>query len=463
MATLGCGSDSVGDNQPTGGMGSIRSSSVIEWRDCGRIQCAEVMVPLDRDDPDGEKIPIALNRIPVEPGGLNFGVLMFNPGGPGQPGKPLIANSVDVLETFPFDIIGFDPRGTGDSQPLQCVGSSNLNDVLADNDVAAYIAALQEESEICRQEAGDLFDHMSTNAMVADIEQLRIALEVERINFYGISYGTRLGAVYAQTYPQRVRALVLDSPVAPSADLQALILSQFDGVVAAHEALLDGCSEGTLDCPEESEPLFEQMLALAETNGARAEFIARWGLLLASPPGRDILTQALTEVSAGSLEMVDGMETVMDGVSSPEMSPLGEAFNGIVNVTVNCADDPSMPASLEQAEALVADYAERSTVFASRGLAAVTCSGWQVPSDPAPDVNFSPSTPPLIVAGTQDPLTPMPLAEALAEAIEGSVLLRSEHYGHGILSFGGLCVAEPLGRYLGQLRLPSPGIVCPGP
>lgn len=467
-----CGSES-GETGPAGGAGAAggavlpsEAAPALEWRSCGNLECAQILVPLDRNEPDGEKISMAINRVRGSIAGRRLGVLILNPGGPGMSGKALVELNAEVFRGLPFDVIGFDPRGVGDSTRLECAGEmapaapSSAGAPSFNGGPVELIEALREGSEACRQSAGELFDHLGSNAVVADIEQLRRALGVARINFYGISYGTRLGALYAQTYPDRVRTLVLDAPVAPVADIEALNSAQLDGTLSAHEALLEGCRSGELSCPEDSERLFGQLVDSAEESGARRAFVTGWAGLLAYPAGRDVLAAVLAQASEPAAQMADGMQAVLD-------QPVAELelFSGVnyaVNLTVHCADNAFEPPSLSEIEATLASYAERSELFALSATSGV-CRGWQVPGDPAPDIEFSPASPPLIVGGTQDPLTPLPFAEALAEAIDGSVLLRSEHYGHGALSAAGQCFGEALGLYWGAGELPRRGTVCPAP
>ena len=205
---------------------------VISWGDCKdatlksrRAECGFVSVPLDYTKPAGAKIELAVSRIKhTVPDEKYQGVMLVNPGGPGGKGQGLAAIGALVPDGAgaAYDWIGFDPRGVGASKPaLSC-----------DSDYAGYnrppyvptTAAIEKAwlqrakgyAEACAKAGGDLLDHLTTLDTVRDMEQIRIALGVLKINFYGFSYGTYIGQVYATRYPERIRRMVLDGNVNPA-------------------------------------------------------------------------------------------------------------------------------------------------------------------------------------------------------------------------------------------------------
>lgn len=463
LGCAACGGDEDGGDTPGAlAVGEPRALGSVDWRPCGELLCGEVMVPLDPAAPEGELIPIALNRRAADPTQGSLGVLMFNPGGPGASGKAFV-EAAEALEGFPFDVIGFDPRGIGDSVGLDCEIMDDAAVRFEELGTAAVIELFRAAGQRCRESVGPLFDHLGTNVVVADIEQVRIALEVEQLTFYGISYGTRIGAAYAQRYPERIRGLVLDAPVPPSADFPELVDAQFDALLDAHQMLISGCQQGQLDCPADAEALFGRLVQAFDQAGLRDGFLNLWARRLRSPSGRDSLLRMLTEVAAVSQDQLDLV--LMMALMNPSMAPMETEVEvtQATNLTVNCADSSVAPLSESEAEARMADYAERSALFAPLALPGIVCTGWPAPRDPVPDISVRLATPPLIVGGVADTLTPLPMAEAMHAALPGSVLLVSEHYGHGALSFAGECVGVALGRYLGGLILPPGGTVCPAP
>lgn len=460
LALLGGVACGGGDDDEPAPVPGPRQLGTVEWRACGEVLCGEVLVPLDPAAPEGEQIAIALNRRPADPTQRSLGVLMFNPGGPGASGKAFV-EAAAALESFPFDVIGFDPRGVGDSAGLDCDIMDDAAARLDEQGAAAVIELFRSEGQRCREQVGPLFDHLGTNAVVADIEQIRIALGVEQLTFYGISYGTRIGAAYAQRYPEHIRGLVLDAPVPPTADFPELVSAQFDALLGAHDALISGCEQSQLACPTDAQALFERLLQAYDQVGLRDNFLAFWSQGLRSPSGRDSLLSMLRDVARVTQEQLDlglmmALMNPMEAMEEPEV-----VVTQATNLTVNCADSSVAPPSESDAVELMAEYRERSELFAPLALPSIVCTSWPAPRDPVPDVSLSLATPPLIVGGVADTLTPLPMAEAMRAAIPGSVLVVSQHYGHGALSFGGECVAEAIGRYLGALLLPPDGTVCP--
>ncbi|MCX4965793.1 alpha/beta hydrolase [Streptomyces sp. NBC_00654] len=201
----------------------------LTWTGCATedypaLQCATVRAPLDHDRPSGRQVTLALSRIP-HTAKTSQGPLLVNPGGPGGSGLSMagfVASALPAKVAASYDVIGFDPRGVGRSTPaLDCVpghfdpvrpGSvpASFRDERAGRDRAAAFAGA------CGEKHGDLLPHMDTVSAAKDLDVIRRALGSRQINYFGYSYGTYLGAVYAKLYPERVRRLVLDSVVDPS-------------------------------------------------------------------------------------------------------------------------------------------------------------------------------------------------------------------------------------------------------
>ncbi|HSN44665.1 MAG TPA: alpha/beta fold hydrolase, partial [Propionibacteriaceae bacterium] len=188
----------------------------ITWRECGRHLCGTLAVPLDWDDPDGEAITLALRMAPAS---TRTGVLFVNPGGPGGSGQDLVAD-FDASRFPGYDIVGWDPRGSGESTPPVC-GSDDETDALNQLDQspddasewAALLEGAKQFSTSCRERSGPLLDHISTIDNVRDLDLLRALFRVPKLDYFGISYGTFIGATYAELYPDKVGRMVLDSAV----------------------------------------------------------------------------------------------------------------------------------------------------------------------------------------------------------------------------------------------------------
>ncbi|MET4656389.1 pimeloyl-ACP methyl ester carboxylesterase [Streptomyces sp. PvP037] len=199
------------------------------WKKCGTedyptLQCASVKVPLDHADPAGRKITLALSRVPHTAKKYQ-GPLLVNPGGPGGSGLTLagfIASSLPERIAAQYDVIGFDPRGVGASEPaLDCAPDHfapvRPDSVPTSSEVErANLTRVQSFAAACGRKYADLLPHIDTASAVRDMDVIRRALGAKKINYFGYSYGTYLGAVYAKLFPERVRRLVLDSVVDPT-------------------------------------------------------------------------------------------------------------------------------------------------------------------------------------------------------------------------------------------------------
>ncbi|MGW1816096.1 alpha/beta hydrolase [Streptomyces sp. NPDC002125] len=210
------------------GAGAPRVAAPLKWTGCGTksypaLQCSKVRAPLDHDNPSGRQITLALSRIP-HTGKTSQGPLLVNPGGPGGSGLSMagfVAASLPAKAAAQYDVIGFDPRGVGKSTPaLDCVPKyftpvrpDSVPDTYdaektARNRAASFAAA-------CGEKHGELLPYMDTASAAKDLDVIREALGARQLNYFGYSYGTYLGAVYAKLFPERVRRLVLDSIVDP--------------------------------------------------------------------------------------------------------------------------------------------------------------------------------------------------------------------------------------------------------
>ena len=233
--TGGSGAGTAGDGAATAGDGAgtaaiVPTASTLHWSQCGGSlsgsECATLAVPLNYADPGGRKITLALSMIPATaPAARQQGVLLVNPGGPGEPGRSLaaaVAAGLSPQVAATYDIVGFDPRGVGGSVPALSCDPSFFDEVRPD-----YIPASAAAEQVligrakayaagCEQRFGWLLPYMTTVNMARDMDQIRQAFGVAKVNYYGFSYGTYLGQVYGTLFPDRVRRMVLDSTVDPT-------------------------------------------------------------------------------------------------------------------------------------------------------------------------------------------------------------------------------------------------------
>jgi pimeloyl-ACP methyl ester carboxylesterase len=211
----------------------VPTHSTLHWHACtgelaeeGVPDCTSLSVPLNYADPSGRHISIALDMIPASaPQSEQQGVMLVNPGGPGADGlslAPEVAQGLDINVTRDYDIVGFDPRGVGSSSPELSCDPNFFSGVRADyipaNSAAEQVLINRAKSYAndCEQKFGWLLPYMSTEDVARDLDSIRTAFGVSKINYYAFSYGTYIGEVYATLFPGSIRRMVLDSVVDPT-------------------------------------------------------------------------------------------------------------------------------------------------------------------------------------------------------------------------------------------------------
>ncbi|HVZ34789.1 MAG TPA: alpha/beta hydrolase [Polyangiaceae bacterium] len=467
LAALACGSGSP-STAPVDGIQTGKQGEVITdlgpdqiqpqqlWRDCGgSLECREIQVPLDYAEPGGAQITIALTRARSWVGQAHQGMILMNPGGPGAPGRPFLeaVNAMRVYDLLQgFDLVSFDPRGVGDSTPVSCGSGFTPSDAYTSGGTPELIRRYESDAADCRRQIGALYDHLGSQDVVRDMDSIRAALGQEQLNFYGASYGTRLAALYAQTFPERTRAVALDGPMLPSADLVALCDGQFDALLGAVDEFFADCDAGTLDCPPDVESAVDTLWSDFEGLGAEAQFAGLWKGLLAQPTGREDLADILT-----ALWLYPDLESELTGTApaSPD-----ELILTSVNQAVHCTDQgPDYPSNDTLAD-IIGGFEQRAPHFAATGLAVATCAGWPAPPDPVPTLTAPDSPPLLLIDGQHDILTPRAFADQMHASLAHSVLIHSPHYGHGALLVDNACVKGVVNDYFFDLKLPEDGMTC---
>jgi pimeloyl-ACP methyl ester carboxylesterase len=431
-----------------------RFEAEASWQPCGRgLECRSIEVPVDHDAPEGAKLSLALTRAPAWQGHDRRGVILLNPGGPGAPGRPFL-EAVDARRALGmlrgFDLISFDPRGVGDSGGIPCGTEAYPKVAFDSGGVEGLIEYYATDARACAERLGPLFDHLGSHDVVRDLELVRQALGEEQLNFLGASYGTRLAALYAQTFPERVRAFVLDGPVHPVADLSALIASQFEALVAAVDELIADCLDGVLDCPYDADFLIQDLWNRSVALNAEDSFAGLFKAALAQQTGREDLAAFLWDYLFFP-ELWDELVLLPSGETPPQIA---------VNQVVHCTDQSvAMPLAAD-IEARFSEFTERSPEFSVVTLPLATCAGWQVRPNPVEPLAATGAPPLLLIAGEHDILTPAVMAEELKSALAQSVLVRSSHYGHGAVLVGLPCIDTMLENFFELQQLPEDGATC---
>jgi len=468
--------DGFGSMSRTGGtLPEPFEPALLEWQECGGQECATLLVPMDHASPDGPTIEVAVARIRavVEP---RIGVLVLNPGGPGGSGIEMLEWMGDWLADpmflGRFDLVGFDPRGVGRSTSVRCM--DDLDDeinVLGPGDgLDAVVADAEKRVADCLERSGDLVHHVGTNAVARDIDMIRRAMGENQISYLGYSYGTRLGAVYATLFGDRVRAMVLDGPVDPTERVSRPSRVQADGFESSWSAFAEACDVEE-SCPLDlfggSEQAFADAVAVVsaspvpagDRNLTQGEFYLGVAAALYSPLSWPMLGEGLAEIVA------DGTGTVLQDLGDVMVGRQDDgSYDGSMDALflVECADDPERPPPGEVFDATVA-IADTLAHFGPAYAGSVGCYPLPAAVDPLHIGPVELAVPALVVYLEGDPATPPTWADALADVLGDAVVVSSNAEGHGAYMANSWCLTGPVTDYLVDLVVPVDGWSCVEP
>jgi len=460
----------------------------LRWQRCGGgLECTRLDVPVDPRVPDGEPVSLSLIRAPARDRSRRIGSLVVNYGGPGDAGTQTLPHALaDIPAEIRdrFDVVSFDPRGTGGSRALDCIDDAASDTLASDDptpdDPAELLRSYTGESSsvdvvgACVARFGSWLAAVGTRNVARDLDRIRIALGEERLDFLGYSYGTVLGAVYAQEFPDHVRTMVLDGAV----DLSATPAEEQAATAAGFEHALDRfltwCA-ATRSCPLRAggdprtalghlRDQFEQGLTVPVRDGRRAGVASFYVAMLASLYDREQGWPALAAALQGA---DDGDGTGLQALAD---AFLGRDANGHHDVLqeaigpIRCADRPTpVPPFTEYRAAF--DDAVRRYPFLGPLLGSIQtgCDPRLPAPDPADvlgDVTAAPDAPVLVIGTTEDPATPYSGAIDLQRRITGSRLLTFASTEHSAYGRGVACIDDAVDRYLITRKLPPVGRRC---
>jgi pimeloyl-ACP methyl ester carboxylesterase len=444
-----------------------------------RFGCGRLQVPLDYTDPDGAGIQLFLLRVHFGGQQRRIGSLLVNPGGPGGSGLDAAVGlglqlPLELLRRF--DLVGFDPRGVGLSNPVECV-SDGLKDrgIALDPDArtaaqyAAQVAVARQSAQGCTQKYGDALEHYNTEETARDMDLVRQAVGDPKTSYLGYSYGTRLGSVYAQLFPDRVRALVLDGAVDPvqgevaSAETQARGFENAYSQFAADCQRRPGCKVGpdarayltALLAAARRAPIHSSKTGERRAATAGHVLLATVSALYDQNDWTD-LESALAAAKAG-----DSAEVLALVDRYAQRDPGGKYTNIVdASLTINCTDSAErVPDATVRAK--LAEWRRKYPLFGtSLALGLLGCQQWLAPRHPLPRVRAAGSPPILVIGTTHDPATPYASARALARALASGVLLSWDGEGHTAYPKTP-CVTRAVDAYLIDLQVPRAGTSCP--
>ncbi|MGW7025823.1 alpha/beta hydrolase [Streptomyces xanthophaeus] len=460
---------------------------VLTWGPCAGpgdgFECATARVPLDHRHPDGRTIPLAVTRKLAADPARRTGVLLLHPGGPGNSGVDFARNSYDALPASlrdAFDVVGYDMRGVARSGQVECW---NDTEYAAAVDAArgvpgpgALRGAVRQGLDFataCQQHSGDLVPFIGTGSNAKDIDLLRQALGEETLSFYGRSFGSYVGTVYAAQFPRRVRAMVLDGAYDPrlyADEPYAYDGAQFVALDAAVGRFLDWCAQNATTCGfGEGRPrqAFEQLKRALDadpviTAGGRPAtgYTLAYRLMFNINAGKEIWPY-----------LGEALRAAQDRQGSFLLNPPSPgSFDFLnVNTAVECADRVYPAGPLLLGTLVSAHVAAAPLLGAPIGLGpptydhnhAPTCAQWQAerPSRFEGSYRAAGSAPILVLGTTGDPDTPYQDAVALAATLDNGRLLTFAAEGHTAYNRSA-CVSTLATEYLATLALPARGTVC---
>ncbi|MGW0191428.1 alpha/beta hydrolase [Streptomyces sp. NPDC003362] len=459
---------------------NLTTPRTVDWEPCPQdtsAECGNLRLPVDWAHPAGEKFDLAVARRKAADPERRVGVLLVNPGGPGESGVNFAVRrapehfSADILARF--DIVGFDPRGIGGSQPVKCSTelvnqrpSAYPRDQADFDRLAEYNRALREN---CRRHSGPIFDHADTASVVRDMDAIRTALGEKKINYFGHSYGTLIGQQYAELFGDRLRSMALTANIDHSLGTRQFMVSSAATAEDSFHQFVRWC-DSTRSCAlhgRDVTALWDDLLARADRGELRdpddwedrltANDISLFGFKSFYGPNRAEL--------AAYLARLDAQEPTVPQPGEPESSAgptSAQPFHAVF-----CQDWRFRPRNYREYAALTA--AELRAAPHMRGStrvheAVAGCVGWpDEVNNPQHRLRITEAPKILMLHSRHDPANHYAWAANVHRQTRGTtVLLPYEGAGHSVYGRSD-CTRDAVDDYLTDLRLPDPGSRCAGP
>jgi pimeloyl-ACP methyl ester carboxylesterase len=476
LAGVACGADRPGYD--VSAVERPDSTTVFGWEDFGAdgIQTGSLEVPVDPDDPSLGTFDLFLARHLADPD-RRVGSLLVNPGGPGVAGSDfaIFADQLfsDTLLAH-FDIVGWDPRGTGLSEPaIDCVDDYDRFfagfDITPDDDAerTEAIDLAEEFQQGCVERSDAFLQHVGTNDSAGDIDRIRAALGEKTISYFGFSYGSELGGVWATLFPDTVRAAVLDGAVDPTADEREASLQQAAGFEASLTSFLAWCSNND-DCAfhngGDAEGAFDRLMASVDSDPVPTE---------AGRPPVDlgVMNNAVVQALYTS-KLWPSLGTALADAAAGD----GRGLLALHDQYFGRRDDGTWDNTIEAFQVIrCMDVTERETVAEAKALldearaiaprvvlntvAVPACDAFPAPERDRIDITGVGAGPLVVVGTTGDSATPIEGTKRMADALEGGrlvVVAAEQHTGYGANE----CITDAVDTYLVLLTAPAAGLVC---
>jgi len=457
------------------------SSEKIVWSPCrddpaGKSECGQLAVPFDYDDPNVGTFTLFLTRLPATDGANKIGSMLVNPGGPGFGGSSVAKDaqyyfSSELLDRF--DIIGWDPRGTGKSTPaINCIDQYDEyfgidSTPETPDEKQAIIDASQKLNDECVKRSGKILPYISTQATARDMDSIRKALGEEKITYFGFSYGSELGATWATMFPKTVRAAVLDGASDPNATSLDQGLAQAKGFEKQLDAFLSSCSK-RVSCAFHSNGDAAAALDELIIEIDKAPIVVEANR---TPVTQGVMYTALAQamysdslwpqLERALADAVDGDGAGLLGLYDEyyQRNPGGTYGNELeAFLAISCLDDPG-PTSVAAVDEQIPVFIKAAKRFGASFAYGYSCALWPVPPVKRLEITGKGAGPIIVIGTTGDPATPIESSRKAAKALEGGVFLTvtaEQHTGYGLNP----CVVSTVDRYLIDLKVPPANKVC---
>ena len=483
LAVAACGNSSSSSDTSVNPLSTTTDFIVnpIEWKPCDgststEVECGNIEVPFDYADPEQGSFVLFVKRHNAASPADRIGSMMVNPGGPGFGGSSLADDaqyyfSQDLIDRF--DIIAWDPRGTGESTPaVNCVDTFDEYFGLdsppeTPEEKQALIDASQAFNDKCAENSGTILPYISTMASAQDINSLRLALGEEKVSYFGFSYGSELGTTWATMFPETVRAIVVDGAVDPNASSVQEGMNQAKGFEGQLATFLRQCSEKTtcafhnggkaeaafdqlvldidvtpLEISKDRTPVTQGVLFTAVAQAMYSDYY--W------PQLSEALSEAQSGDGTGILQLYDDYyQRKDDGTYGNEL----EAF-----LAISCLDDPGAT-STEEVDSHIEDFIAAAPRLGGNFAYGYSCALWPVEQAAKVSITGKDAGPIVVVGTTGDAATPLESTRKMAQGLEQGILIvvdANQHTGYGANS----CVVKAVDDYLIKLKVPTNETTC---
>ena len=439
----------------------------LDWQRCKGGLCTTMKVPLDWENPGKASLDIKVMKAPSA--NPSKGPLFVNPGGPGV-GGVYFSRSLGSDAWEGYDIVGWDPRGSGESTHVECGTTEQIDEAYSADDTPDDEAEKTTLSDVwaafarqCREASGELLDHISSIETVRDLDLLRFLMGAEKLNYLGVSYGTYLGSMYAELFPERTGRLVLDSAVDITNSEE---VSQVEGFELALNLYADWCASTSACTFGDSRDAVistinsflrgldaspQQVGDRQLTQGKAATGVA--GFLYSGAGIYPRLTATVAAAMRGDGSALLKASDALTGRDDNGWKTMAYAFPA-----TRCLDhaDEGVAAHF----ALQDELGQKAPVFGGSMGGDLACERWTAASVPNLKLTGKGAAPILVVGATGDSATPYQQAVTMAQQLESGHLLTYDGPGHGSVTSGNSCVTDAINAFFQDGTLPEDGKTC---